>query len=97
MRKHGNYNAVSTLLNASNRDPCPLRSIIGRGGVTVVADAEEKNTELQMDRELRGVGIVGKDGVVDNKTEEAVKCLRIDTKLATKKFWAMDPPVVEEV
>jgi hypothetical protein len=50
-----------------------------------------------VDRELGTVGIIGKNWVINNECNEAVKHLRLNSKLPTKLLGAIRPPVVKKV
>jgi hypothetical protein len=58
---------------------------------------KEENIELQVDWELRTVGIVVKNWVIYDEHNETVECLRLNPELLMKSFWAMKPPVVEKM
>jgi hypothetical protein len=62
-----------------------------------VTSTKEENIELQVDWELRTVGIVVKNWVIYDERNETVECLRLNPELPTKSFWAMKPPVVEKM
>ena len=53
--------------------------------------AEKKDGKLDVNWELRAVGVVG------NKHDKLVEHLRVNTKLATKPSRAVFPPVIQEV
>ena len=50
-----------------------------------------------MNRELRTVGIIGKNWVINNECNKAVKYPRLNLKLPMKLLGAIKPLVVKEV
>jgi hypothetical protein len=96
-RKEGDNDTVSALFNGTNRYSCPLCSIFRGCSVAVVTVTKKKYSKLQLDRQLRAVGVVGKDGVVEDEHDKAIKGLWVNTDLAVKTFRTMDPPAVKKV
>ena len=45
---------------------------------------------------MRAVGIVIKNGVVDDEPDKTVESLRVNPELATKSIWTMDLPVIKK-
>ena len=96
-RKEGNDYAVSTLLNAADRDASPLCRILRRRGIAVVTGAKKKDRELEGYGQLGAIGVVGKNGVVLDEGHEAVECFRVNPELPTKPIRAVFPPVFKKV
>ena len=54
-------------------------------------NAKECYGELILNRTLRVIKVVGKDGVVRDPLENLVEGVRTDTKILTEKIWLKSP------
>lgn len=45
---------------------------------------------------LGAIRVVGENVIVDNESQEAVKCFQIDPDLVMEVFWAINPPALKK-
>jgi hypothetical protein len=94
MWEKGNDDTICTFLNSTNRKPRPLSRVLRRWRVRIVPSTKEEYRKLNMYWELGIVGVIMKNRMVFDLCDETIKCLRIDSKLATEAIWAIKPPVI---